>query len=183
MTRAEFIRELDQLLSELPDKERLDILADYTEFFLKGMQNGKHEEEIAAALGSPSLIASEILASYHHSRIQADAKIPKASRLILVGAALGFINLVFVLGPFLGLVGVMVGFYAASFALLISPVILFTDLVPPIGSHELAYVIFASMTALGLGGLLGIGMIFVTKWLYRLTVRYLQLNLRLIRGE
>ena len=61
MTRREFMDELGLLLGGLPDKERLDILADYTEHFLMGMKQGKTEQEIAESLGSPRLVKSSRL--------------------------------------------------------------------------------------------------------------------------
>lgn len=193
MNRRDFIRELDQLLSELPDKERLDILADYTEIFLSGIQTGKTEEEIAEELGSPVRIASQVLSRYQQAKRPPveDPIIPSSmpvkpansSRAFMVAIVLGLFNLIFVLGPYLGLVGVMIGLYAASLSLLFFPIILLANLVPPITNEAWGFAIFGSLASGGLGILLSIGMFYVTKWFFRGTVAYLKLNLKLIRGE
>jgi len=192
MTRREFIRELDQLLSELPDKERLDILADYTEHFLTGIQAGKHEEEIAAELGSPIHIASKYLSSYQQVKRppldnpiveQIPLKTASPTRAFMVTVALIFFNLIFVLGPYFGLVGILIGIYVAALSLLFSPVILFASLVAPVSEELWGFTIFGSLAAGGLGVLLAIGSFYVTRWFFRATVAYLKLNMKLIRGE
>ncbi|NGQ94339.1 DUF1700 domain-containing protein [Brevibacillus sp. SYP-B805] len=183
MTRVEFIRELDQRLSELPDKERLDLLSNYTQHFLAEMEKGKKEEEIAASLGSPAQIAEEILTGYHLSRMKANATIPKAPRMIIAGIGLGFFNVVVVLGPFLAIAGSIIGLWVAAFALILSPVALMAYLAPPVSGDEMAYAVFGGMAAVGFGLLVAIVLYYVTKWMYRLTVLYVRFNLRLIRGE
>jgi uncharacterized membrane protein len=183
MTRREFIDELGLLLSDLPDKERLDILADYTEHFLIGMQQGKSEHEIADALGSPKLLAREMLAGYRIDQAQSNASIGNMSRAILATVSLGFFNLVFVLGPFIALIGVLVALYAVSFSLMVAPVGIFFDYGMPTTSQERLFLLFGGMASLGLGGMLGIGMYRLTKWLYRQFLRYLQFNVKMIRGK
>lgn len=192
MTRREFIRELDQLLIELPDKERLDILADYTELFLSGMQAGKSEEEIAAGLGSPVLIASQILNRYQQVK-RPPGQDPVAqpipprpanpTRALLVAVALGLFNLIFVLGPYFGLIAVMIFLDVAALSLLFAPILLLANLAPPVSQEFWGFTIFGSLATGGLGVLMGIGMFYLTKWFFRATVAYLQLNMKLIRGE
>ncbi|MBB4826126.1 DUF4097 and DUF4098 domain-containing protein YvlB [Sporosarcina luteola] len=67
MTEAQFIAELKRELARLPLDEQNDILQDIQEFFLHGRQDGKSDDEIAASLGSPTKIATELLASYPFS--------------------------------------------------------------------------------------------------------------------
>ncbi|MFY0546316.1 DUF1700 domain-containing protein [Brevibacillus sp. H7] len=183
MTRVEFIRELDELLNGLPDKERLDILADYTEHFLIGMDKGKSEHEIAEALGSPKMIAKEIIAGYHIHQAQSDTSIKNVTRALFATVSLGFFNLLFVLGPFFGLIGILLGLYAASVALILSPVGLFISYGVPGNADETLFFVSASLASGGLGVMMGIGMIALTKWLYRQFLRYLNFNLRMIRGK
>jgi uncharacterized membrane protein len=183
MTRSEFIRELDSLLRELPDKERLDILASYTQHFLNGVKSGKSEQEIAEALGSPRLIAQEILADHRIYQANSDASVGNMTRTVIATVMLVFFNLVFVLGPFLALIGVLIGLYAASLALLIAPVGLLFPFVIPEASDHRTYMVFAGIASFGLGGMMAIGLFRVTGWLYRQSLRYLHFNLRLIRGK
>jgi uncharacterized membrane protein len=183
MTRREFMNELDSLLRELPDKERLDILADYTQHFLNGVKNGKSEQEIAEALGSPRLLAREILAGYRIHQAQSDASIGNMTRAVIATVSLGFFNLVFVLGPFLAIIGVLIGLYAASLALLIAPVGLLFPFLIPETSDQRSIMVFAGIASFGLGGMMAIGLFRLTGWLYRQFLRYLHFNLRMIRGK
>jgi uncharacterized membrane protein len=183
MTRLEFIRELDSLLTGLPDKERLDILADYTEHFLIGLESGKSEHQIAAALGSPKVIAREIMAGYHIHLAQSDTSLKNMGRAIFATVSLGFVNLVFVLGPFLGLLVTLFALYVAAAALIFAPIPFVFSSGQPDTMDELVFLVSGSLTAFGLGLVMAVGMIYLTKWLYRLFLRYLHFNLRLIRGK
>ena len=64
MTENQFISELEQALKRLPAEERNDILQDIREYFSAGRDDGKGEEGIAASLGSPSKIATDLLEAY-----------------------------------------------------------------------------------------------------------------------
>lgn len=184
MTRREFTDELGRLLDELPDKERLDIIADHTELFLRGTQQGKSEEEIAASLGSPQEVARKILAGYRIQQAQSDASVRNIWRAILATISLGIVNLVFVLGPFVSLLGVLASFFAVAFVLLAAPIGIFFVPAPfAESSDQKLFFLFASMVSFGLGGMLAIALVKFTIWLYRLFLRYLQFNVQLIRGR
>ncbi|MFD2369896.1 DUF1700 domain-containing protein [Brevibacillus sp. GCM10020057] len=183
MTRREFIDELDMLLSELPDKERLDILADYTEHFLHGMQRGKSEHEIAEALGSPKVVARELLAGYRIAQANSNATVGNMSRAILATVSLGFFNVLFVLGPFMAIVGVLLSCYGIAVSLLAVPLGMVFHFGIPTLSHERLFLLFGSLASVGLGGMLFIGLLRLTRWMYRLFLRYLQFNVQMIRGK
>ena len=72
------------------------------------MENGKTEEEIAFSLGDPRILAKQFSASYAVQRAESSTSVNNILRAVLAVVGLGFFNLVFVLGPFLGLVGVLV---------------------------------------------------------------------------
>ena len=61
MTRKEFLTALNQYLVTLSAEEKADIISDYEEHFRVGLENGKTEAEIAAALGSPYDVAAQFL--------------------------------------------------------------------------------------------------------------------------
>ncbi|MEJ8545758.1 HAAS signaling domain-containing protein [Brevibacillus borstelensis] len=183
MTRREFMDELDGLLRDLPDKERLDILADYTEHFLIGVERGKSEQEIAESLGSPKALAREILAGYRIHQAQSNASISNMTRAVLATVSLGFFNLVFVLGPFVGLIGVLIGLFGTALALLLAPIGLLLQFGFPEDVHEQYLLLFSGLTSFGLGGMLAIGLARLSGWLYRQFLRYLHFNVRMIRGK
>ncbi|MFJ9497526.1 HAAS signaling domain-containing protein [Brevibacillus centrosporus] len=183
MTRREFMDEMGSLLSELPDKERLDILADYTEHFLMGIQEGKNEHEIAEALGSPKLLARELLAGYRINQAQSNASVGNMTRAIVATVSLGFFNLIFVLGPFLALIGVLISCYCVAVTLLAAPLGMVVQYGIPTISQERLFLLFGSLASVGLGGMLIIGLLRLTRWMYRQFLRYLQFNVQMIRGK
>lgn len=183
MTRREFMDELGLLLGELPDKERLDILADYTEHFLMGIQAGKSEHEIAEALGSPKLVARELLAGYRIHQAQSNATVGNMTRAVVATVSLGFFNLVFVLGPFLVLIGVLIACFGVSVSLLFAPLGILAQYGIPAVSQERLLLLFGSLASVGLGGMLAIGLLRLSRWLYRQFLRYLQFNVQMIRGK
>lgn len=184
MTRREFIDELNSLLAEIPDKDRLDIISDYTEHFLRGIAQGKSELEIAQWLGEPKNIAKQVLAGYHIHQAQTDTSVGTISRAILATIGLGFINLVFVLGPFIALIGVLIALYSVAVSLLFAP--LGVMFFPPIilgSSDNRLLLLFGCMASFGLGGMLSIWLMHLTRWLYRQFLKYLQFNVKMIRGN
>ncbi|BBB92005.1 MAG TPA: DUF1700 domain-containing protein [Methylomusa anaerophila] len=182
MTKQEFLSKLEELLKSMPEGERKDILYDYEEHFQNGMANGKSEEEIAGSLGSPQTIAKEILAGYHVAQAAANVSVVNITRAVLATVSLGFINLVFVLGPFLGIIGILTAFYGVALALIATPVLMLLAAGFPSEAAGILAWIFTSMITVGAGILLGIGMIFVTKWAGKAFLKYLQFNIRIIKG-
>lgn len=59
MSRSEFLNILAQSITHLPKEEQDEILYDYEEHFRIGLEQGKTEDEIAASLGNPHIIASQ----------------------------------------------------------------------------------------------------------------------------
>lgn len=59
MTQRDFLSELQKGLRTLPFEEQRDILRDYESHFAEGHSMGKTEDEIAARLGNPLLLAEE----------------------------------------------------------------------------------------------------------------------------
>jgi len=190
MNKQDFINTLENKLSKLPKEEQEDILYDYEEHFQVGVESGKTEDEISASLGSPSTIAKQYLASYKINIAETDKSGKNILGAILATLALGFFNLVFILGPFLGAVGVLIGFYGAAFGVTVAGgALILVSLFPALLSLPyvvmdvtfyplLGFTLGAGLTSLGL--LFFIGDIWLTKALYNLTVKYLKANIRLI---
>lgn len=64
MTKQQFIQELGQcLLGEVDNREYNNSIQYYTSYIDEEVRNGKTEEEVTAALGSPRLIAKTIIDS------------------------------------------------------------------------------------------------------------------------
>lgn len=144
---------------------------------------GKTEDEICRTLGQPKVIAKEIKANFHINIAKNNTSMKNMFRAIIATVSLGFFNLIFILGPFLGLVGVLIGLYGIVIGLLVAPIGIFIDYGVPGNMIEFLFMLFSSMVFLSLGVLFGIGITYLSKWCYKLFVRYLQFNLGIIRGK
>ncbi|HLR75218.1 MAG TPA: DUF1700 domain-containing protein [Virgibacillus sp.] len=181
MNRKEFLMTLEKSLNNISKEERQDILHDFEEHFALGIEDGKSEEEIVKALGSPHRISKELLASYHIEKVETTASAGNMFRAVWAVIGLGFFNLVIVLGPFLALAGVILGGWIISIVFVASPIIVILNaLIHP--STVEAFEIFVSLILCGIGLFVGIGMNYATKWLSRGFVRYLAYNASIVKG-
>ncbi|NLX62295.1 MAG: DUF1700 domain-containing protein [Tissierellia bacterium] len=187
MNRDEFIKVLKEELKDLPPAEVEDILYDYEEHFEVGLSKRKTEEEIAKELGNPRTIAKSYKVNYKINNAEKNPSTKNIFSAILAAVSLGFFNLVFVLGPFIGLVGLLIGIYGMGFGLSITGIGLFfgTFLKPffpnyiGLNLHPITSISFGiGFFALGL--LILTGCFYLTKYLYQVTIRYLRWNINLI---
>ncbi|MBO8157332.1 MAG: DUF1700 domain-containing protein [Bacillaceae bacterium] len=190
--KEEYLKELERLLYRLPKEERDDILYDYQEHFTIGLQQGLTEAEIIQKLGHPKAIARELLASYHIQKAKSDVSFDNVLRAVIATIGLGFFNLVFLLGPFLAITGIIIALYAVAFSLITAAIAVL--LAEPLsglfhfqfsafgleGISKWLVSLFSSMILGGLGVLIGIGTIYISKGFYSLTLKYLQSNLKMI---
>lgn len=181
MNREQFIRQLDELLKKLRDDERRDILQDFEEHFDIGLEQGKTEEEIAASLGSPQQIAKELLAEHYVN--QADVTF-SASNIIKAAWAtlsLGFFNFAIVFGPFLALVALVISGWLAGLLFIVAPIPVLINLVLYPAAFQL-FDLFFSIMLTGLGILILIGMVYVSRMLFKGFIKYLRFNIKLVKG-
>jgi uncharacterized membrane protein len=188
MNRDEFMQTLTQGLQGIPEDEINDILYDYEEHFEVGLSKGKTEEEIARELGDPKSIAKSYKVSSKISEAENNPSPKNLFKAILAAMALGFFNLVIVLGPFILIVGLLIGLYAISISFIIGGVgSFFGTIVAPffpytinMGVHPITSIsIGTGLVALGL--LLLIGSFYLTKLLYQGTLKYLRWNIDIIK--
>jgi uncharacterized membrane protein len=191
MNKAEFMKVLTAQLCRLPEAERADILYDYQEHFAIGAEKGKSEEEIASSLGDPLLIAKQFTADSLVKQASETKSVGSITRAVFAITGLGFFNLVFVLGPFIGLVGILIGLFASAFAVTLSGIaLLLTTIAAPIfpefinlgGISPTAVIIFSiGVTSLGL--LFFIGVIALAKLFFKGTLNYLKMNISIIKKQ
>jgi uncharacterized membrane protein len=179
MLKNEFMKELAALLKSIPEHDRVDILEDYEVHFAAALEAGKQESEIVDALGYPKVIAKEIIADFNMQRINSSFSLTNMANATFAIISLGFLNLVFVLGP-------LIGFFGTLFSLIIVGLVLIVAV--PIGliynlgfSKELLQNGFLILMSISIGILLVIGLLYATKWSYKLFLRYLQFNLSIVR--
>ncbi len=190
MNKKEFLGRLSELIKGIPEEEKKDILFDYEEHFRIGLEKGRKEEEIAASLGDPKIIAKQSKASCILREAEKTTSASNIMRAIFAAVGLGFFNLVIVLGPAFGLIGILIGLFAAAFAITISGVaVLFGTLIGPVFAWNI-YIPFAVVVSIPLGigltalGLLSlIGTFYLTKFFYKLGIGYLKMNLQIITNR
>lgn len=181
MSKKQFLSILEKSLKGISLKEREDIIQDFEEHFAIGLEEGQSEEEISNALGSPQQIAKELLATYHLEKVEATATTGNIMRAVWAVIGLGFFNLVIVLGPFIGLVAILLGGWITSIAFIASPLLVLLNALIYPSIFEL-FELFFSMVLTGLGLLIGIGMYYITKVLVAGLLRYLKFNVNLVKG-
>ncbi|MBU4349171.1 DUF1700 domain-containing protein [bacterium] len=190
MNKKEFLGRLSELIKDIPEEEKKDILFDYEEHFRIGLEKGRKEEEIAASLGDPKVIAKQSRASCILREAEKTASVNNIMRAIFAAVGLGFFNLVIVLGPAIGLIGILVALFAVAFAITISGVaVLFGTLMGTVFAWNI-YIPFAAVVSIPLGigltalGLLSlIGAFYLTKLFYKLSISYLKINLQIITNR
>ena len=71
MTKQEFLQQLEQLLWDLPEEERLDAIWYYEDYFADA--GAENEQRVLHELKSPELVADNIRAGYFE-RVSAEAE-------------------------------------------------------------------------------------------------------------
>lgn len=187
MNKDEFITTLKKELHGLPPSEIEEILYDYEEHFQIGLSKGKSEEEIAKELGNPKIIAKSYKANYKINDAENNPSTKNLFAAIVSAISLGFFNLIFVLGPFLATIGIPIAAYGIGFGFSITGLsLVFGTFLKPfflnhihLSIHPVVSISFGiGFTALGILAL--IGCFYLTKLLYRATIKYLPWNINLI---
>jgi len=188
MNRKEFIETLRADLKGLPQEEIDDIIYDYEEHFRIGLSQGKFEEDIARELGDPRNIAKMYKVSSKIDEAESNPSPKNLLKAMFSAMALGFFNFIIVLGPFIVIIALLIGMYGISVGLVVGGIgsIFGTILIP--FSHYHVNLGFLPVTAVSLGiGLTCLGVLlfmaslYLTKLLYRGTVKYLKWNIDTIK--
>lgn len=194
MTKETFIKKLKGSLNGLPKEEIDEVISDYNEYFDSGLAEKRTEDDIAKSLGDPVTIAKQLKVTAKIKKAEDHWSAGNIMRAVLATAGLGMLNLIFVFGPFMGLVGTLIGLFATGIGLtaggiagsIVSIVAWsspeFTNHYVTVGAHPAA-VLFLSIFLACFGLLFTIGCGYLAKWFYIITVKYLKLNARVITGE
>jgi uncharacterized membrane protein len=192
MNRTEFLEALRKNLSHLPATEAEEIIRDQDEYIRDAVRSGRSEEEVVKGLGDPSNFAGSL---------SAEAKIEKAEQATTIrqqsksafSAALALIvlaplNLIFVLGPFIGVCGILVGGWALSGGILIASVAVLGAFIVKgmfftVGVMAMISSLFFLLGIIGLSALGAIVMLKMTEVFLTGTIAYLRWNLNFVRGR
>ncbi|CAM4407421.1 HAAS signaling domain-containing protein [Paenibacillus tarimensis] len=173
--------ELNRLLTIVPEHQRAEWLYDYELHFRMAAENGIPEEQAAAELGDPRLIAKELLLGYRVHQAEDNSTVVSVSRAVFATVGLGFFNLVFVLGPFIAVLGVLIALWAVSGALLlVAAACIWEGYRGEMFSLPQGFSLAA--VSCGLGLLSGAGTLSLSRGFFSMTLKYLRFNTRLVRG-
>jgi uncharacterized membrane protein len=190
MNKERFMAELRRSLRRMSEKEKEEILYDYEEHFRNGAAEGRTEEQISQALGNPRTLGTSYTID---SLLEAPAEggtvtVASVVRAVFASLGLTFFNAIFVLGPFLGLVAVMISLWAVVLSLAVSGVGVclapLGALVAPAyittGGLNPGLLVFAGIALAGLGVLAGIGMWQLSRLFVKMIAAWVRLNARLV---
>ncbi len=113
-------------------------------------------------------------------------------RGILIGFGLFLLNLIFILGPYIAVWGIIIGVVAGGFASILSGVTLiiaylfslpFTLTLPTLIIEQPILMLLAGGVLIGLGGVLMSTILWMTKYIVYFSGKYILWNLNIIRGE
>lgn len=184
MTKQEFMRKLDEALARLESGERKEILADFEEHFAGGAASGKAEQEVAEELGDPAALAAQ-----YTDGLPEPAQPIKASgvaagalasiALLLFDAMIAIPIIAAVFAVWVSLWAAAVALFATALACMAAPFIFMpyvTNALVGVGSFMIG------ISLLALSALAGIGMVCVSKWLYRGLAGFVKAHIRIIKG-
>lgn len=181
MNKEQFLEQLSGHLKRLSEEERNDILYDYKEHFQFGIEEGKTEGQIVRELGSPRVIAKEILASARLDEMEKDPSATNISRVMMAAIGLSLFNLIIVIGPLVAVAGVLLGLWISSIGFILSPILAAIKMV--IMQSFIPFDMFMSIAFLGIGLLLFVASYYMSVAYKKFCVRYLQWNLKVIKGR
>ncbi len=196
MTKPEYLAALKAHLSSLPSEEVEDILRDQDEYIRDAVNAGRSEADVIFGLGDPKAFAQSLTAgSVLKQKIENAASSPSLKMKIsgtwsavIAILALAPLNLIFVLGPFLVALALLVGGWASAFGLFLASIaafgVFFFELIfISVGFWVQFSAFFFLAGCLGLT-LLGLfSMYRITIWFVLGTLAYLKWNLKFIQAR
>lgn len=192
MNKDQFINELDRNLNGIPYEEKKGIFYDYEEHFMIGLEKGETEEEICTALGDPKTIAKNYKVNYTIEEAKRNPSSNNIFKAVFAAISLTFFNLIFVLVPFILMWVVAIVLFAAALAVTSSGFGVFlSSLIPHLPyfiglfginiNPAASLLIGIGITCIGI--LFLIGDIYLSKYFYILTVKYLNWNISIIKKQ
>jgi uncharacterized membrane protein len=124
------------------------------------------------------------------ARAEKETTAANITRAVFASLGLGFFNLIFVLGPFLVVLGILIALFAVAISIAAGGITallatIFSPLFPEVFNMLInpAVGVFASIGLICFGVLFFIGDIFLTRGFFRLFIRYIKFNVRIISGR
>jgi len=183
MNRTNFLSQLRAGLSGLPPDEVEELVADYDAHFEEGLDEGRSEDEVAAALGSPRRLARELRAEAGLRKWETNRSAGNYAAAVFALIALLALDFVILLPfLFLPLLGIVIIVAFALLGMLVGGIALLTNTLTDgglIGNIGIA----RSLTSIGLiAGGIGGGALFILilELILKLLAKYARLHYRLL---
>jgi uncharacterized membrane protein len=181
---------LSRSLRGLPKEETEDILYDFEEHFAIGMQNGREESELCAALGDPKSLGRQMKAESYIKRAEQTASAHNILSAVFTTIGLSFFNILFMLPPFVAICAAVAALFAASVSIAATGITGFvSSMFYPAYEQYIAFDanpvvgIFAFLGLSAFGILFFVGNIYLSKGIYQLILKYLKFNVSIIKGR
>ncbi|HCN60042.1 MULTISPECIES: HAAS signaling domain-containing protein [Mammaliicoccus] len=183
MNKKSYLNTLNKYLKNVSVDERADILDEYETHFISGIKDGQSEDMIAKELGNPKEIAKEINATLALDRAETNNKVRNVWQAIISVMGLSILNFFVILIPIVIIISILFSFIVTTLSLLITPAILIVkgvyngfDVIQPID-------LYVVLTSFGLGLMIFTVTYLLTKWSYKLFVKYLRWNISIVKGS
>ncbi|WP_152655493.1 HAAS domain-containing protein [Oceanobacillus sp. CFH 90083] len=182
MNKSDFIGELTVYLQDLSPQEQEEIIQDFEEHFEMGRAEGKTDEEIYRSLGSPQQIAKELQSTQPFAKARKNHAEQSPFHRIGIIIGLLFFNLIIVLGPSIGIAGIILSAWVVAFSFIAQLLIAIVQWIVQPDSFYL-FELFTSVTLTGSGLFIFIGANYMTNAAIRMFSKYIAFNVRLVKGE
>lgn len=192
MKREEFITELKKELEGLSLIDIEDIIRDQEEMINDALAAGRTEESILKSLGYPKDLAKSLKAEIKIDQAVCEKKLLKQTKGIFgaIGALLVLapFNLIFILGPFLAVMCILLTGWLLSLAMGILAIVMIWAFFA--GVIFVGYALTLQLTTIftfigfiGLAILFIIGMYYLTKFIFKLILSYLKWNFNFVMKQ
>jgi uncharacterized membrane protein len=191
MNKQQFLDQLRRSLSGIPEEEKKEILYDYEEHFRSALENGQAEEEIARSLGNPRILGKTYRIETLLDKEKGGQRASNILRAVFASLSLGFFNVIITIPLYSGLLAGLVSLWAGAVSLALSGVaviagVILQPLLPSfftLGGLSIPFLIFSGLGVSALGLLSVIGMWKLSQLFFRMTARYVQFNVRIIKKQ
>jgi len=192
MNRDQFIAELRRSLTQLPQAEVEDIVRDQLEYIQDAVASGRKEEAVIASLGEAKNLAANLQADIKIQRAENEKSFNKqvghTVGAVFAILALAPLNIIIVLGPFMGILGLLIGGWALAMGLFASSIALFVIFIfklifISVGFWTQTSTLLFSLGLIGSGLLALIIMFGISNAFISMTISYLKWNLNFIKSR
>ncbi len=187
MNKQEFLNSLKENLERYQIKNIQDILADYEEHFVHGLNKGKREDEISESLGTPSTIAKAYQTESMINEIknpQNKFRLSLALNIVIRLLVIAPLNFFVLFIPGILLFAFLVTGWSISAAIASGSLAILSALpsIATLPANAWTWIagLCASFGLMGLGVLGGMIMFLISKTILIMLISYLQWNLKFV---